>query len=144
MLNPVAPGFALEKSDEESILRLTGDWTVATLHTIEHEIAALTLAPGVRIDVSGLGRLDTAGAFLIDRLLRAAGSWPPRLIGEHPSATSLLEQVHAGPDPVAAVPAKSFGVIDLLERIGRGTVDLLSELVATLAFLGETVATILR
>jgi phospholipid/cholesterol/gamma-HCH transport system permease protein len=144
MLNPVAPGFALEKSGEESILRLTGDWTVATLHTLEHEIAALTLAPGVRIDVSGLGRLDTAGAFLIDRLLRAAGTWPPRLIGAHPSAASLLDQVHAGPDPVAAAPAKSFGVIDLLERIGRGTVDLLSELVATLAFLGETVATILR
>lgn len=144
MMNPVDPGFALETSDERTILRLTGDWTVATLHLVEKGLAATRLPPGAALDVSGLGRIDTAGAFLIDRLLRAGGNWPPQLIGAHASATSLLEQVHAVSDPVIPAPQRSPGVIDLLERIGRGTVDLLSELVATLAFLGETMATILR
>jgi phospholipid/cholesterol/gamma-HCH transport system permease protein len=144
MMNPVDPGFALESSDEKTILRLTGDWTVATLQLVEREIAEVTLPAGVVIDVSGLGLLDTAGAFLIDRQLRAGGVWPPQFEGTHNSAASLLEQVHAVSDPVPPAPHRPLGIIDLLERVGRGTVDLLSELVATLAFLGETVATIFR
>ncbi|MBI1398708.1 ABC transporter permease [Hyphomonas sp.] len=144
MMNPVDPGFALETSDEKTILRLTGDWTVATLQLVEREFAEIALPAGVVLDVSALGHLDTAGAFLIDRQLRAGGVWPPQFEGAHNSAASLLEQVHAVSDPVPPAPHRPLGIIDLLERVGRGTVDMLSELVATLAFLGETVATIFR
>ena len=144
MMNPVDPGFALETSDEKTTLRLTGDWTVATLQLVERRFAAVTLPPGAAVDVTALGHIDTAGAFLIDRLLRRGGNWPPLLIGENASAASLLEQVHAVSDPVDPVPPKPHGVIELLERIGRGSVDLLTELVSTLTFLGETVATIIR
>lgn len=144
MQHPVDPGFALEEGGERTVLRLTGDWTVATLHAVERAFSALSLPQQAALDVSGLGRLDTAGAFLIDRQLRAAGSVPPDIRGEHPSAESLLAQVHAVSDAVEPPPARPHGVIDLLERVGRGFVAVLQELTATLAFLGETVATIAR
>jgi phospholipid/cholesterol/gamma-HCH transport system permease protein len=144
MMHPVDPGFALEESGEETVLRLSGDWTVATLHNVEREFSALDLPSGAAIDVSGLGHLDTAGAFLIDRLLRTSGAEMPLLIGEHPSAASLIAQVHAVADPVHKPPSPPLGVLDLLERVGRGSADILAETVATLAFLGETVFTIFR
>ncbi|MDP3461050.1 MAG: ABC transporter permease, partial [Hyphomonas sp.] len=144
MMHPVDPGFALEESGEETVLRLSGDWTVATLHNVEREFSALDLPSGAAIDVSGLGHLDTAGAFLIDRLLRTSGAEVPLLIGEHPSAASLIAQVHAVADPVHKPPSPPLGVLDLLERVGRGSADILAETVATLAFLGETVFTIFR
>jgi len=144
MLQPVDPGFALETSGEETILRLRGDWTVATLHTVEREFAALSLPSGAGIDVNALGRIDTAGAFLIDRLLRASGEAAPRLIGAHAAAASLIAQVHAVSDPAEPPKRAPHGLIDLLERVGRGFVELVRELVATLAFLGETIFTIFR
>ncbi|MEQ9506042.1 MAG: ABC transporter permease [Hyphomonas sp.] len=144
MLHPAAPGFALEESGEETILRLTGDWTVATLHTVEREFSAVRLPTSGALDVSALGRLDTAGAFVIDRMLRASEVVSPRLLGEHASAESLIAQVHAVSDPNEPPPRRSHGLIDLLERLGRGTVAVLREITATLAFLGETMATIFR
>jgi len=144
MLQAVDPGFALETSGEETVLRLTGDWTAATLHNVEREFSALDLPSGAALDVSGLGRIDTAGAFLIDRKVRAGSDAAPRLAGEHPSAASLLAQVRAVSEPPAAPAHASFGLIDLLARIGRGATAFVSELAATLAFLGETIATLAR
>lgn len=144
MKSPVTPGFALERSGEETVLRLTGDWTVATLQTVEAAFGKARLPDGAGIDVTALGKLDTAGAFLIDRLLRASNAYPPRLIGDHASAASLIEQVHAAADPCEPPPPRTHGFVDLLERVGRGTVAVFREVTATLAFLGETMFTIAR
>ena len=143
-MHPVAPGFALEESGEETILRLTGDWTVATLHTVEREFSALRLPSSPALEVSQLGRLDTAGAFVIDRLLRASEAFPPRRIGEHASAASLLDQVHAHSEPAPPAPAPDTGLLAMLERTGKGSVDFYKETRASLAFLGETLVTIAR
>lgn len=142
---PKTPGFALEASDEGSVLRVSGDWTVATLHTLDDGLRALRAAPPLSLDASALGRLDTAGAFLLDRTLRAAGTWPPRIIGEHATVASLLEQVHV-PDlrETPAAPAETSGIVGALAMVGRGAVDISRETFATLAFLGETVATLGR
>lgn len=144
MTPPVDPGFALDQSGEDNVLRLTGDWTVATLHTVEQGISALDLPAGTRFDVSGLGRLDTAGAFVIDRAARAMGPSPARVVGAHASAESLIAQVHAVSDPAEPPPKRSHGIIDLLERVGRSSVAFGRELLSTLAFLGETLVTIFR
>lgn len=140
----VDPGFALETSGESTVLRLTGDWTVATLHVVEAAFSALSLPAGTRIDVSGLGRMDTAGAFVVDRLMRKAGLGSDALHGGHASAASLIAQVHAVSDPPEAKPKTPLGLVDVLERLGRGLVAVLRETTATLAFLGETMATIVR
>jgi phospholipid/cholesterol/gamma-HCH transport system permease protein len=78
MLPAVDPGFALEARGDGQVLRLTGDWTVASLHAVEEAFGAAPLPAGTAIDVSALGRLDTAGAFVIARRF---ADWPPQLIG---------------------------------------------------------------
>lgn len=138
-----APGFALEESDEQTTLRLTGDWTVMTVDALDEDLRRLHADHPLRVDVSGLGRVDTAGAYLIDRVLRA-GPEGSALAGEHPVATHLIEQVHRVSEPVPAVRKPDRGFTALLERTGRGFMNVMSEIFATLAFLGETLVTTIR
>lgn len=138
-----SPGFALEESGEQSILRVTGDWTIMTIHLLEDDLQALHFDRVLRVDVSALGRIDTAGAFLIDRILRTAPEGSD-LSGEHPVARHLLDQVHAVSEPVPPARAPDRGFTALLERTGRGFTDVMSEIWATLGFLGETIVTTVR
>lgn len=145
MQNLTAPGFALEDSDEGHVLRLSGDWTVATINQLDPQLRAVSGTVPDCLDVSALGQLDTSGAYLIDRTWRDNGaSWPPRIIGEHASAASLLEQVHAHSEPVPPPEKPDTGFLAMLERTGKGSVDFYKETTASLAFLGETLVTIVR
>ena len=145
MLNPTVPDFALEDSGEMQILRITGDWTVATVNHVDARLRAVSASGPICLDVSGLGDLDTSGAYLIDRALRASGAAsPPQILGDHPSAASLLTQVHAYSEPAEPPAPEPASLILLLERIGRGSVDFIREVQASLAFFGETIAALVR
>ncbi|WP_213271024.1 ABC transporter permease [Hyphomonas sp.] len=140
-----APGFALEESDEGHVLRLSGDWTVATINQLDAQLRAVSGIVPDCLDVAGLGRLDTSGAYLIDRTWRQTGApWPPQIVGEHASAASLLDQVHAHSEPALPAPPPDTGLLAMLERTGKGSVDFYKETRASLAFLGETLVTIAR
>ena len=145
MLNPAPPDFALEDSGEEQILRVTGDWTVATVNLVDARLRAASRPAALTLDVSGLGNLDTSGAYLLDRALRASGAAaPPRILGDHPSAASLLAQVHDYSEPAEPSPPESGSLIRLLDRVGRGSLEFIREVQASLAFLGETMVTLAR
>jgi phospholipid/cholesterol/gamma-HCH transport system permease protein len=134
MLNLTAPSFTLEESDEGRVLRLSGDWTVATINQLDAQLRAVSGPAPDSLDVSDLGRLDTSGAYLIDRTLRQTGaSSPPRLRGQH---------THAEPAPPPE--KRDTGVVAMLERTGKGSVDFVKETQASLAFLGETLVTLAR
>lgn len=144
MRNLTPPEFTLEESDEAQILHVKGDWTVATINQLDAPLNSLKLNQNFSLDVSNLGHLDTSGAFLIDRTVRAAGaSWPPEIQGEHASAGELLEQVHEYSDPETH-PEPEKGLFSLLDRTGRGAIDFIKEFKSTLAFFGETLVTISR
>lgn len=145
MLNSTAPSFTLEESDEGRVLRLRGDWTVATINQLDAQLRAVSGGVPEFLDVSALGRLDTSGAYLIDRTLREKGAaWPPRILGEHASVESLLEQVHAHAEPAPPPEKRETGIIAMLERTGKGSIDFVKETQASLAFLGETLVTVAR
>lgn len=145
MLNSTAPSFTLEESDEGRVLRLSGDWTVATINQLDAQLRAVSGDVPACLDVSALGRLDTSGAYLIDRTLREKGAtWPPRILGEHASVESLLEQVHAHAEPAPPPEKRDTGLLALLERTGKGSIDFMKEMQANLAFLGETLVTLAR
>lgn len=144
MAETIPPGFALEESGERSILRVTGDWTVATIHQVDDALRETHVSGPVVLDVSGLGRLDTGGAFVMDRTMRRLSPEGTEIEGEHPVARNLISQVHAVTDVNEEKRPPHGGIIDLLERTGRGFVDIMRELVATLAFLGETLVTTTR
>jgi phospholipid/cholesterol/gamma-HCH transport system permease protein len=58
------------------VLALRGDWTVDTIAGLEAALRDVSrrLAPGAVVDVAELGRIDVAGAYLIDRTCARAPS----------------------------------------------------------------------
>ncbi|MBU1289208.1 MAG: ABC transporter permease [Alphaproteobacteria bacterium] len=147
MADTVSPEFALDESGERTVLRLTGDWTVQHVQDVDDALRALNVSSPLAVDVSDLGKLDTAGAFVIDRTLRAAGSdeqGEPNIIGEHPNASRLIAQIHAVSTPAPASPALDGGLMAMLDRTGRTFMHIFAESISTLAFLGETLVTCAR
>ncbi len=139
----VSPDFVLDESDEAPRLRISGDWTVSTVQSVDDAMRALKASGPVLLDLSNLGKIDTAGAFVLDRTLRVLGG-SAGTIGDHAVAESVLAQVHAAYSPPTAARKVDHGLVDMLERTGRSFTRVFRELVATLAFLGEALVTILR
>ena len=144
MVSLSPPEFALEKGAARLTLRVMGDWTVATVHSVDEALRALAERGSIVLDVAELGKVDTAGAFVIDRTLRQISDHDPRLTGDHPVIANLLSQIHPLTEPVVLPRRRDGGLIDLLERTGRGFEQVLNESIETLAFLGQTVMTIVR
>jgi phospholipid/cholesterol/gamma-HCH transport system permease protein len=133
--------FSLREEGGRRTLEVAGDWTVQTIHSLGDAYHDL-LAQVDTIDVAKLGSLDTAGALMLTRLCKDADQ--PEIQGEHRSAADLIGLIAAS--EVDCDPPRQPGgsLLDMLERAGRGSVQLYKEAIATLAFLGEALATCLR
>lgn len=130
----------VERRDGRAVLVPRGDWTVRTLAAVE---AAVEAAPeGGDVDLSDLGRIDTAGAFLLAQAIGAApaDALDARLIGDHVAARRLIALTHARAVAEAEEPARPVGVYELFERAGRGLFQLKDEMIDNLAFFGEMLA----
>jgi len=134
------PAYNVSGETPERTLSLSGDWTVTTIHHVSD------LGPGTAaidtLDVSGLGRLDTAGALAVLKLLPEHG--PASMVGDHPSAEQLISLVRQSSAPCDPVETKPGSIMDLFERTGRGVVHALKEGQETLSFLGEALFTVVR
>lgn len=129
-----------------------GDWTVMTLAGIA-ETLAQQRGQLAKLDVGGLGQIDTAGALMLGRLLippdaeatagtTAGAATGDRISGDHPSAARLVTEVMARVCANPPAPQPPTGFREILERIGRGVVHEWQETLETLGFVGQTVATI--
>src|SRR5438094_339634 len=113
---------AFDLAEDGGALALRGDWTVDTIAAVESRLHELDgrLKSGTAVDVSKLGRMDMAGAYVIDRTLRAAGdSAEVAVRGEHKNAQRLLATARKAIAEPAPLPEHLHGLKGLLERIGR-------------------------
>jgi len=124
-------------------LELRGDWVVMALADVDRDLqnwieqGAPELA---EIDVSEVTHLDTAGAYLVDRVLRETGG-APQLLGASDEVRSLLQQARTlatQEETAPPIPAEGHGFVDLLERTGRNAEHLWHETLESLSFLGAT------
>src|SRR5512134_3386105 len=112
----VAPGPGAGPGASE--LRCSGNWSVRTIAALERHLAALRWPDGADtvIDGSAITTLDTAGAWLLHRMLaqRAAGGGAVRLAGFRTEFATLLQLLAAREVPLDAprVPAPPW-----LERL---------------------------
>lgn len=143
----LSPVFKLTGGDHPRLV-LAGDWVVMSLASVEEALRDFTekaaMAGPREVDVSGLGRLDTAGAFLIDRTMRAFAT-DPELVGASAETTSLLQQARTlATQEEHAPPVKEHGhgFVDLLERTGRNAEHMWQESLESLSFLGATLVAI--
>ncbi|MBE0705367.1 MAG: STAS domain-containing protein, partial [Afipia sp.] len=124
-------------------LRAAGEWTVHHAPALEKLVERTERSrDGSRaslvIDVSQISRLDTFGAWLIERLRRALtrGDTAPMIAGLSADYASLVEEVKrvkAVPEP-AKVP---FGPVRAVEAVGRTVVGVADTLLGLLNMTGS-------
>lgn len=128
------------------ILEPHGDWVVQAIARLDaplRKLAAESDPGSLALDVTGLGRIDTAGAYLLGRTFGACSDTLDDItfIGEHPTAQRLISdirtrEVHCEPEPDID---RSF--TGILARIGAGANGVWLETVESFAFFGRTVLT---
>jgi phospholipid/cholesterol/gamma-HCH transport system permease protein len=138
---------ALEEVEEAGrlVLRLSGRWTTRNVAGID---AAMNQMGGrignrpVLLDLTGIERMDTAGAWLIDRLTqraRAAGA-EVAVDGQSNSMDVLLSAVaDAGTNRRPEEPVKPNIVLRTLEALGRTVYSGRDDFLAAMNILGATI-----
>jgi phospholipid/cholesterol/gamma-HCH transport system permease protein len=146
----MAATAAFEFRDDAAapILALSGDWTVDTIAALEAELRAVEsrLKPGAVVDVGALGRLDVAGAYLIDRTFRESEIGDERIAirGKHENALQLLAAARKAAVAPAEKPFREPGLRGFLDRVGRVMAVIGEEIIQTVGFFGETLVVLGR
>jgi len=137
-----APQFRVIDTDDGRTLMVSGDWTIATIADVDGLLRkALADEEGLAIDLSGIGLMDTSGAYVIERAMRGENrdhDIEAKLIPtDHPYAGLLAEVAEASRQPPLQPPPVVPPFLEALARLGKGAVSAWRETLGTLAFLGE-------
>lgn len=143
----VQPRLTVSEADGRAVLQPSGDWLIETIGQMDRQMRAVEQqhsAKQISLDVSGLGRIDTSGAYLLGRGLRQGDDTIPEssITGEHPAAARLIREVHKRMDHCPPEESSGWGLKTLLERVGAGTQEVLEEAWDTLGFFGHTLVTL--
>ena len=133
-------------------LRMRGDWSVANAAGIDRDLHRLVPAAGetaiasAAIDVSGIGRFDTTGAWLIERTRRGleAHAADVRIDGADEAQAILLERMRELSRDAPPGAPRYGAVSRALHRIGVINVDAAKEAADLLRFLGVVTVTAAR
>lgn len=122
---------------------MTGSWTARGIDTLEQQLASLRFPVNtlVAIDASTVGALDTAGAWLLQKLLTQLGGEGAtvKMNGLQPQYQKLMKAVAEHVASQAVTPAvHAVPMPSTLEAIGHHTVAAWAQLLALLAFVGES------
>jgi phospholipid/cholesterol/gamma-HCH transport system permease protein len=127
--------FEQVDADGEAVLRFTGDLSLAQLGDLPDRLAAIQ-TPVQRIDLSGINRLDTVGAWVLHRFARDSGA---AIEGLDPDEQHLLQQVQAAEHPIELPRKPANAFVHLLDEIGSAVFTAAHTLYGLLGFLGATV-----
>jgi phospholipid/cholesterol/gamma-HCH transport system permease protein len=132
------------------VLAAAGEWLVATAAELDQQLRALRMPANARVmlDLAGIERLDTAGAWLLLRTehdLRERGN-AVEMRDLRPNFEPLIEQVRAaGKIAPARHPRPAHHTIaGFIGRIGEASIGLIARAYSILGFFGITSATALR
>jgi phospholipid/cholesterol/gamma-HCH transport system permease protein len=131
-------------------LAAAGSWTAANADRLERLVDVVACdaarARSIVIDMASVEQLDTLGAWLLERLARSS-----KLDGREAQFTGLtahyrglideMQRVNLQPSPSVESPNRA---IMALNKVGRTTLDLLSDVIEFVRLLGEFSAAIGR
>lgn len=140
------PRVELQEEDGFITYRLSGDWTTRTAGVIDRHMRDLLKkeAKRVHIDLSDVRQLDTAGAWLVARLVfeqRRRGA-EVELTGESEAARILLDAV-APTAEQPDIPRKTHSdgwISRALAAVGRSVYDIRDDLLYGFHILGATIS----
>ena len=125
-------------------IALSGSWSADRAPAVEAVIAEigrrLDGRPAARVDLSAITRLDTLGAYVLNRLKaeREKAGQTVELVSDRPEHGLLLSEVvyREREEPARG---GEFGVVGILVNIGRAVVRFGRDMVGGANFLGEVV-----
>jgi phospholipid/cholesterol/gamma-HCH transport system permease protein len=122
--------------------RCVGSLTIARAASTQRELAA---APDpLTIDLSGVEKMDTVGAWIIYRTVRDRGA---RVVGANDDVKGLLDQVAEADRPARIRPDERSAPLRTLDELGEWVSEAGATFVGLLGFLGSVLvafAAILR
>lgn len=132
-----------------TVLEPHGDWLVETIGRQDAAVRAVeeSVDPcDIVVDFSHLGRIDTAGAYLLGRATRRCETPDAdfHYRGIHRTARRLIEEVRERTTICEPEREPTFGFVKALARIGAGLEAVYIEAVDTIGFFGRTVTTAMR
>ncbi len=140
----VAPSVTRKIAGDGVVLSLAGAWVIAAGRTLETSAAGLNSgsrgAKSATIDLAGVDRMDTAGAWVIDRAraeLTVAGV-SATYTGARPEYALLLREAGYRPLEPSVNNRSSHGVM-LLAAVGESVATAGMDLVDIIDYLGEIV-----
>src|SRR5687767_9267174 len=122
--------------------KVGGSLTIMRAATTQREIEAA--ADPLTIDLSGVEKIDTIGAWLVYRTVRDRNA---RVVGASPEAEKLLDQVAEADRPARVRPETRGGFTRTLDEIGSWMYEVGQTLVGLLGFFGAVLvgfATLIR
>jgi len=147
---PPSATFVAAAEPDALVLRAEGDWLLATAAELDRRLRALDLPSGrqVLLDLAGIERLDTAGAWLLKRTdaeLAARGN-AVAVANVRASLAPLLDQVwtHGAGTPLPHPVPAHHTLAGFVARIGEVTLHLAHRAYSILGFAGLVVVTFLE
>lgn len=140
------PSIVATESGNALSYALSGSWTTQTVAQVDRQMRDLEAQIGagpIEIDASGITKIDTAGAWLIERLLVAGQERGAelQLHGQSEAASILLDAVReasrASDD--GRLPQAPGFIIAMLEGIGRNVYAMRDDFLAAMNILGATI-----
>ena len=144
---PQPPRFSSETDGRSIRFLLTGSWTIDASESLERGASAMVAEAGAlghaTFDLAEIDRLDTAGAWLVERSRRALidrgiGTDVTHLKPEH---RILLAEIE-GRDAAVPAPPRGSPLIGFFADIGEAVVTFGRDMLAGVAFLGELTASL--
>ena len=122
-----------DNRDDVEPYRVAGALTITRAGTTVRELEAHP--DPLVIDLSGVERIDTVGAWLVYRSIRDRDA---KVVGASPEVQKLIDQVAEFDDPVQVRPEQSGGFVRVVTEIGEWVSEAGRTLVGLLGFLGAT------
>lgn len=120
---------------DNGTLRFTGELTLARIGDLPQRLAAFREVPS-EVDLGGVDRIDTVGAWLVHRIARDHGA---KVTGADEDVANLLTQLAASDKPLKIRPDSSPPFLRVLREMGDATAAAGTSLVGLLGFFGATV-----
>ena len=116
-----------------SVYRVAGPLTITRAATTQRELDALPNP--ITIDLSGIDRMDTVGAWIVYRTVRDRGA---KVIGASRDEASLLKQVAEYDAPTRVRPEQPASFFRVLIELGQWIADAGVTMIGLLGFFGAT------
>ncbi|MFC4254536.1 MlaE family lipid ABC transporter permease subunit [Altererythrobacter xixiisoli] len=125
----------VEDAGGRSTVILSGPMVISSIGHLDKELRAMT-APVQQIDLSGIGSIDTVGAWTVWRF---ASQHDAQITGATPEAERLIEAVRNAESTADITPPRSSIFIRVFEDVGHKVIEQWHGTVRVISFLGAIV-----